>query len=221
MGQPRETFTTPQGTVLPLLNLKGKEYLQVQNRMIWFREEHPDWTIETEVKALTDKMAYVKAYIKDEAGKVLATSHKMETIQGFADYLEKAETGSIGRALALCGYGTQFCADELDEINPNDPENSRIVDSPVVPKSVQKTANPFQEGKEQKAALESDPGEYKITFGSKHKGKRIKDMPPTELQGFIDWLENDAAKKGQPLSAQAQNLKKAFEKFMNDDQIPA
>ena len=40
--------------------------------------------------------------------------------------MEKAETGSIGRALALLGYGTQFCADELDE-------GDRIVDAPAEP----------------------------------------------------------------------------------------
>ena len=41
----------------------------------------------------------------------------------FADYLEKAETRAVGRALAMCGYGTQF-APELEE-------RERIVDSPV------------------------------------------------------------------------------------------
>jgi hypothetical protein len=39
--------------------------------------------------------------------------------------MEKAETGAIGRALALIGYGTQF-APEMDE-------EDRIVDSPVIP----------------------------------------------------------------------------------------
>ncbi|HTD18454.1 MAG TPA: hypothetical protein VK667_02885, partial [Ktedonobacteraceae bacterium] len=38
-------------------------------------------------------------------------------------YIEKAETGAIGRALAALGYGTQF-APELNE-------EHRIVDSPV------------------------------------------------------------------------------------------
>jgi hypothetical protein len=54
---------------------------------------------------------------------VIATGTKAESRNGFTDYLEKAETGAIGRALALCGYGTQF-APELEEAE-------RIVDSPV------------------------------------------------------------------------------------------
>ena len=47
----------------------------------------------------------------------------MEKAASFPDYVEKAETGAIGRALAALGYGTQF-APELNE-------QHRIVDSPV------------------------------------------------------------------------------------------
>ena len=48
----------------------------------------------------------------------------METARGFPDYVEKAETGAIGRALGVLGYGTQF-APEFDE------GTERIVDSPM------------------------------------------------------------------------------------------
>src|ERR1043165_3828910 len=127
-------FRTAKGTELPLLNLRGKQYLEVKFRLVWFREDHPDWSIETELMSVTDVSAYARATIRDEKGRVIATSHKFESIQGFPDFIEKAETGAIGRALALIGYGTQFCADELDE-------GSRIVDSPVPP--VNKTNNNY------------------------------------------------------------------------------
>ncbi len=52
-----------------------------------------------------------------------ATGTKSENAANFQDYIEKAETGAIGRALAALGYGTQF-APELNE-------EHRIVDSPV------------------------------------------------------------------------------------------
>lgn len=123
MSSQRE-FSTPKGTKIPLLNLKGKEYLEVKYRLVWFREDHPDWSIETQVVSQTEKACLCKAKIKDQTGKILATSHKFESVQGFPDFVEKSETGAIGRALALLGYGTQFCADELDE-------GERIVDSPI------------------------------------------------------------------------------------------
>lgn len=106
------------------MDMRGKPYLQVAHRILWWREECPTHSVETEFVILNEKEATAKATIKDGAGRVLATSHKTETHKDFpAGHAEKAETGAIGRALALCGYGTQF-APELDE-------EERIVDSPV------------------------------------------------------------------------------------------
>ncbi len=120
-----KTFKTPKGTELPLLNLKGKSYLTVPYRVLWMREEHPEWSIETEFLRLDDKMAIAKATIRDGLGKLLAQGTKSETPQGFPDYIEKAESSAIGRALAFCGYGTQF-AEELEE-------GDRLADAPLNP----------------------------------------------------------------------------------------
>ena len=132
-------FKTKKGTELPLLDMRGKPYLQVAHRLVWMREEHPNWSIETELCFVDNTQARAKATIRDETGRILATAHKTENQKGFADFVEKAETGAVGRALALTGYATQFCADELDE-------GERIVDSPIAPAqrpSVQNnTSNP-------------------------------------------------------------------------------
>jgi hypothetical protein len=64
-----------------------------------------------------------RAVVKDGRGGV-ATGTKSEKAASFPDFIEKAETGAIGRALAALGYGTQFTGDEWDEAH-------RIVDSPV------------------------------------------------------------------------------------------
>lgn len=122
---PRASFKTKKGTELPLINLRGKEYLTVAQRLVWFREEHPDFSIVTEIedKDWEAKWVIMRAVIMDADKRILAVARKTESKAGFGDYLEKAETGAIGRALALLGYGTQFAADELDE-------GERIVDSP-------------------------------------------------------------------------------------------
>lgn len=107
--------------------IKGKDYLEVKWRLVWFRTEHPadsGWAILTEAEEVTDTSARYRARIVDPEGRPVATGTKTETKAGFGDFVEKAETGAIGRALALLGYGTQFCGDELDE-------GMRIVDSPV------------------------------------------------------------------------------------------
>ena len=107
-----------------MMKLKGKDYLQVAWRLVWFREEHPDFGINAEALALTDDHAIFKATITDANGIQISSGHGSESKKDFGDFIEKAETKAIGRALAMLGYGTQFAADELDE-------GDRIVDSPI------------------------------------------------------------------------------------------
>jgi len=99
------------------------DYLPVAARIAWFRREHPDWSIITKTVQLADKAVVMKAIIKDKDGRIIATARKRETEIGFPDYIEKAETGSVGRALAMCGYGT-LQAPEFDECE-------RLADAPV------------------------------------------------------------------------------------------
>ena len=208
-------FKTSKGTELPLLNLRGKQYLEVKFRLVWFREDHPDWSIETELISVTDVSAYARATIRDEKGRIIATSHKFESIQGFPDFIEKAETGAIGRALALIGYGTQFCADELDE-------GKRIVDAPVVSRNRPQASSDVDNGKlhesdneESPAEAETnfEPGDFTINFGRKFKGKKLKDVPREEVESYLKWIETNASREGTALSYQVRNLKNAFDRF--------
>jgi hypothetical protein len=103
------------------------DYLPVAARIAWFRKDHPYWSIITEVEQLADKAIVMKAIIKNVTGQIIATARKKETEIGFPDYIEKAETGAIGRALAMCGYGT-LQAPEFDE-------HDRIADAPLEKKT--------------------------------------------------------------------------------------
>lgn len=140
----------PREHLITLKNRQGSsEYLPVQWRLVWFRLECPNGTIETEIIHLDpDKeteeetyawnnetrrsekviktargLAIVRATIRDGKGGV-ATGTKMEKAASFGDWLEKSETGAIGRALAALGYGTQFTDNEFEE-------GQRIADAPV------------------------------------------------------------------------------------------
>jgi hypothetical protein len=135
-----------------LMQLKSKEgskdYLPVQWRLVWFREQCPQGTIDTdELEVDLDREVEEEVYVwnkeKQRSEKIVkrakgyarykaivtdgkggrSTGTKSENAANFPDYIEKAETGAIGRALAGLGYGTQFAPD-LNEAH-------RIVDSPV------------------------------------------------------------------------------------------
>jgi hypothetical protein len=108
--------------------LRGKggesEYLEVKWRLVWLRAEHPDAQIATQLHAggVEEGHAVFRANVTIPAGGS-ASGWGSETARDFGDFLEKAETKALGRALAALGYGTQF-APELDE-------GDRIADSPV------------------------------------------------------------------------------------------
>lgn len=102
------------------------KYLPVRARLQWFRDQFPidsGWCIRTEIISLNQEEAVIKASIIDPEGREVSTGLKRETKQNWPDFLEKAETGAIGRALAAAGFGTAF-AIEFEE-------GERVVDSPV------------------------------------------------------------------------------------------
>ncbi len=119
---------TSKGTELPLLKLKGKDYLQVAHRIQWFNEEAARFRVDTDFLQISEErsVARAKVTVFDKDGQELkyATATKQESKKDFPDFIEKSETGAIGRALALLGYGTQFALSELDE-------GDRLADSPV------------------------------------------------------------------------------------------
>jgi hypothetical protein len=96
-----------------LTTLKGKEYLECRWRVAWLRSEHPEALIETMLMRESDTAALFKAVVTIPDGG-FATGWGSETKSDFTDFLEKAETKALARALAHLGFGTQF-AIELDE----------------------------------------------------------------------------------------------------------
>ena len=110
----------PDGSYKKISN----DYLDVKWRLVWFREEHPDGSITTDLLSQPGvSPAVVKATVTLPSG-VSATGFGQCGTEDWGDWLEKAETRSIGRALALLGFGTQFCED-FDDI---------ITDAPVEPR---------------------------------------------------------------------------------------
>ena len=108
-----------------LTKVGSADYLEVKWRLVWLRETHPDAVIETELVSNGDQMAVFKARVTIPGGGS-ATGFGSEGYNDFRDYLEKAETKALGRALAALGFGTQFCPDF--EFGAS---QGAVVDSPI------------------------------------------------------------------------------------------
>ena len=102
------------------INIKGKEYVQVNERLKEFRNNFKDYSLTTEIIELGADNCTMKATITDDKGVVRATGYAREVvakspINKFA-FVENCETSAIGRALGNFGIGidTAICtADEL------------------------------------------------------------------------------------------------------------
>jgi hypothetical protein len=93
----------------------GSDYLPIKWCLVWLRDEHPDATIETQLIDHVDNVAIFRAEVRVPTGGC-ATGYGSESAGDFRDYLEKAETKAIGRALRALGYGAQFSTDH--EVGP-------------------------------------------------------------------------------------------------------
>lgn len=118
-----ETTSFDPGRYLTKVN--GSDYLEVKWRLVWLRDVHPDAVIDTDLIEHNAQHAVVRARVTLPTG-ASASGWGSEGLDDFANYIEKAETKALGRALAALGFGTQFCPDfEFGAAS------GHVVDSPV------------------------------------------------------------------------------------------
>ena len=89
--------------LIKTIELKGKDYAEVKERVIAFRRVHPLGQIITEL-SFTDNYVNCEAMIFDENDKLLSKGHAREYLKNDSA-IEKCETSSIGRGLGFSGYG--------------------------------------------------------------------------------------------------------------------
>jgi len=102
------------------IDLKGKEYAQVKDRLNKFRVDNPNGLIETTPTFQPDGTILFKARIlknKSDETSAEATGHSLGANKGEKSF-EKLETIAVGRALGLLGYasdGEIASSDEMEE----------------------------------------------------------------------------------------------------------
>jgi len=119
----------------------GGDYLDVKWRLLWLRKEHPDAEIVTDLVQFDAQMAIFKATVTIATGGK-ATGYGSETASDFPDFIEKAETKAIGRALNALGYGAQFSERSDDPALNRGGERAH---TPPTPPAARPVALPRQE----------------------------------------------------------------------------
>lgn len=105
---------------LDTTNIKGKEYVEVNERIKGFRLIEPNGTIETEIVHLNDGVCVIKATVMSSEGKVIGTGHACEkegsSMINKTSYIENCETSAVGRALGMCGIGIDTSIASYEEV---------------------------------------------------------------------------------------------------------
>jgi hypothetical protein len=206
-GQNRDNMTEPPGGsssetagsfdpspyMRQLRSRSGAEdYLDVKHRLLWLRREHPDAEILTEHIRIDQETAIFRATVTiPDGGR--ATGHGSETALDFVDYIEKAETKALGRALNALGYGAQFIpqdeeAEQPPERTSRPPASAKGRDDEAVPHDGGDDTAPRQNAAP--AALSPEPRALPIEDYSwtafwkwaRDKGFDTKD----QIESFID-----------------------------------
>jgi hypothetical protein len=170
-----------------LIDLRGKQYLEVAWRLVWFRDAHPTGSIITTLLS-TEPLIMRCEVVVD--GVVIATGHGSADAQGrkvvwSGREIEKAETAAIGRALAAAGFGTQFSG-EYDDAADN-----HLADSPRPPQNRQQRPQQAQEAPQemhvviQTLSIESDGKRpYLLVRTADGQGIKIATRQPFEQAGW-------------------------------------
>ena len=102
------------------LPIKGKDYVQVQERIKAFRMLCPDGTITTEILLLENGVVTMKSTIYDGEGHLLAVGHAQEkessSFINKTSFIENCETSAVGRALGMCGIGVDTSVASAEEV---------------------------------------------------------------------------------------------------------
>ena len=102
-------------------NIKGKAYVEVNKRVLAFRELEPNGQIITEILSNDGDVVVMKATVTDSAGNILATGHAYEehksSMINKTSYIENCETSAVGRALGMCGIGIDGSIASAEEVD--------------------------------------------------------------------------------------------------------
>lgn len=158
------------------VDIKGKDYIQVNQRIKAFRYCYPKGTIKTTIVSHTEDEVMMEAEIFDEDGRLLANGHawevKSSSYVNKTSYIENCETSAIGRALGMCGFGIDTSVASAEEVEnaQTQQENDKLI-TPAQLKKIQLAYPP--------AALDTVCKKIKVT--------NVNEIP----RGIAEKLIND------------------------------
>ena len=104
-------------------NIKGKEYVEVNQRVLYFRneEQYKGWSLTSEILHITDESCVIKATVSNAEGAEMASGiaqeDKSSSYINKTSYVENCETSAWGRALGNLGIGIETSIASSNEVS--------------------------------------------------------------------------------------------------------
>lgn len=104
------------------VNIKGKDYITVNERLIHFRTEEvfTNWGIIETIERLDEKEGVFKVEILNDHGNIIVTAHAQEyrdsSYINKTSFLENGFTSALGRALGYLGIGIDTSIASAEEV---------------------------------------------------------------------------------------------------------
>lgn len=160
---------------LDTVNIKGKDYVQVNDRVKAFRSVCPGGVIETEMVYYEGGRVMFKATVKDQDDRILATGYAEEkegsTMINKTSFIENCETSAVGRALGFAGIGIDGSMASAEEVA------TAIINQNAL-KNAEKLINPAIVGKVKPQYPQEFLAACKFVAGGSTLGKLYKENRP-------------------------------------------
>ena len=110
------------GPAMKTINIKGKGYVPVNERIIYFNNNFKNGTIETEIIKQADGQVIMKSTITpdhatpDRVFTAMAHEKEGSSFINKTSYIENCETSAVGRALGMMGIGIDTSIGSADEV---------------------------------------------------------------------------------------------------------
>ena len=101
------------------VNIKGKEYSPVQERIKAFRMCYPEGFVRTELLSVQDGVCIMRAEVgfgDTILGSGTAYEKETSSYINKTSYIENCETSAVGRALGMAGFGIEVSIASLEEV---------------------------------------------------------------------------------------------------------
>ena len=105
---------------LKTVNIKGKQYVTVNERLKYFREHFAGYSLTSEITHLNENGVIIRATIRNNNGEEVATGYAHEkqnsSFINKTSFVENCETSAWGRALGNFGVGVDQSVASADEV---------------------------------------------------------------------------------------------------------